>query len=208
MPRPRAFNEDEVIASANQAFSRTGYAGTSIDDLVAATGLGRQSLYNAFGGKKELFMRVLLSDTADAVAALEALHHGDSPLVRIRTQLLKVAVTYGSAREQPSLFAKAAMELSSSDPDVAASVLKTFDDMQGHYQACIRDGQEAGEIQADADAEALGAYFVALIEGMAILGGSGVARTKLTTVGLTALAAIPLTEHGRAALEVPAGEWT
>ncbi|WP_420898471.1 hypothetical protein [Cryobacterium lactosi] len=88
-----------------------------MDDLVAATGLGRQSLYNAFGGKKELFMRALLSDTEDAVAPAEALRHGvDSPIVRIRAQLLRVVVTYGSGRGQPPLLAKAAMELSSQDP--------------------------------------------------------------------------------------------
>ncbi|TFD92149.1 TetR/AcrR family transcriptional regulator [Cryobacterium lactosi] len=117
MPRPRKFDETEVVASASRAFAKTGCADTSVDDLVAATGLGRQSLYNAFGGKKELFMRALLSDTEDAVAPAEALRHGvDSPIVRIRAQLLRVVVTYGSGRGQPPLLAKAAMELSSQDP--------------------------------------------------------------------------------------------
>ncbi|MDK1329120.1 TetR/AcrR family transcriptional regulator [Arthrobacter sp. zg-Y1143] len=203
------FDEAEVIASASRAFAKTGYAGTSMDDLVSATGLGRQSLYNAFGGKKELFMRAFLSDTEDAVAAIEALRHGvDSPIVRIRAQLLKVAVRYGSAREQPSLFAKAAMELSSQDTVVAASVCRTFNNMQSHYRGCIIDAQEAGEVEAGTDADALGAFFLTLIEGMAMLGGSGVSRTKLTTVGLTSLAAIPLTDRGRDALEGPAGDWS
>lgn len=209
MSRPRMFDEVEVIASVSRAFAKTGYAGTSVDDLVAATGLGRQSLYNAFGGKKELFMRALLSETEDAVAAVEVLRHGvDSPIVRIRAQLLRVAITYGSAREQPSLFVKAAMELSSQDPEVAASVLRTFSDMQAHYRACIIEAQEAGEVEAEADADALGAFFLALIEGMAVLGGSGVSRTKLTAVGLTSLEAIPLSDHGRDALKGPAGDWS
>lgn len=208
MPRPRLFNEAEVIASAGRAFAKAGYAGTSVDDLVEATGLGRQSLYNAFGGKKELFMRALLSDTEDATAAVEALRHGtDSPMVRIRTQLLRIAVTYGSAREQPALFAKAAMELSNQDSEVAASVLSTFNDMQAHYTACIVEAQEAGEIDEAADPDALGAFFLALIEGMAIIGGSGVSRTRLTTIGLTALSALPLTDEGQKALKGPLGNW-
>ncbi len=40
-------------------FWRLGYEGCSISDLVAATSLKRQSLYNAFGSKEELFERVL-----------------------------------------------------------------------------------------------------------------------------------------------------
>ncbi|MCP2267065.1 TetR/AcrR family transcriptional regulator [Promicromonospora thailandica] len=209
MPRPRKFEEAEVIASAGRVFAESGYAGTSVDDLVAATGLGRQSLYNAFGGKKELFMRAFLSDTEDAVAAVEAVRHGtDSPIGRIRAQLVKVAVTYGSAQAQPPLFVKAAMELSARDAEVQASALKAFDDMSAHYAACVADAQGAGEVDATADADALGAFFLALIEGMAALGGAGVSRASLTTIGLTSLAAIPLTDRGRDALETSAGDWS
>lgn len=209
MPRPRKFEESEVVASAGRAFAETGYAGTSVDDLVAATGLGRQSLYNAFGGKKELFMRAFLSNTEDAVAAVEAVRHGaDSPIVRIRARLIEVALTYGSAQSQPSLFAKTAMELSASDPEVRSSVLGAFDEMQAHYEACIAEAQDADEVTADADAEALGALFLALIEGMAILGGSGVSRADLIAVGLTSLDAIPLTGRGREALAASGGDWS
>ena len=49
MARPRKFVEDDVIAAAGEVFAVKGYAGTTLDDLVAATGLGKQSLYNSFG---------------------------------------------------------------------------------------------------------------------------------------------------------------
>ena len=113
MARPRTFDEADVIARARKAFAETGFAGTSLDALLEATGLARQSLYNAFGGKKELFMRAFLSDAAEAVEAVESIRHGsDSPITRIRAQLVKVAVQHGSAQSPPSLFTKAAVELS------------------------------------------------------------------------------------------------
>src|SRR4029077_15778222 len=59
MARPRKFVEDEVIAAARVQFWTHGYAATSLDDLVAVTGLGRGSLYRAFGDKHALFMRAL-----------------------------------------------------------------------------------------------------------------------------------------------------
>jgi AcrR family transcriptional regulator len=209
MARPRMFDEADVIARARKAFAETGFAGTSLDTLLEATGLARQSLYNAFGGKKELFMRAFLSDTAEALEAVEAIRHGsDSPITRIRARLVEVAVTHGAAQAPPSLFTKAAVELSARDPDVASTVAAAFDTMRTHYAACIAEAKEAGEIDAAADADSLGAYFCAVIEGMSTLGGSGVPRATLLDIGFTSLAVIPITDLGRDHLGTADGDWS
>jgi len=57
--RNRSFDEREVIAQCAESFLLTGYEGTSIDDLVHATGLHRGSLYKAFGSKRGLFLATL-----------------------------------------------------------------------------------------------------------------------------------------------------
>jgi len=59
MGRNRTFDESEVIAQCARAFRSTGYEGTSIDDLVRASGLHRGSLYKAFGSKRGLFLLAL-----------------------------------------------------------------------------------------------------------------------------------------------------
>ena len=59
MPRPRTFDETDVVAAARDEFWSRGYAATSVDDLTSATGLGKGSLYGAFGDKHELFLRAL-----------------------------------------------------------------------------------------------------------------------------------------------------
>ncbi|MCY7411516.1 MAG: TetR/AcrR family transcriptional regulator [Salinibacterium sp.] len=56
MGRSRTFSEAKVIAQSAHAFRTTGYEGTSIDDLVQATGLHRGSLYKAFGSKRGIFV--------------------------------------------------------------------------------------------------------------------------------------------------------
>ncbi len=63
MARPRAFDETVVLSQARTLFANQGYNGTSIDDLVKATGLLRGSLYKAFGSKRNIFER-LLADVA------------------------------------------------------------------------------------------------------------------------------------------------
>src|SRR3981189_2889346 len=59
MARPRSFDPDEVLDLARDVFWRKGFQGTSLDDVTAATGLAKPSLYAAFGDKNALFLKVL-----------------------------------------------------------------------------------------------------------------------------------------------------
>lgn len=61
MARPRSFDEQQVLTQCGDMFRRQGYDATSVDDLVAATGLKRGSLYQAFGSKQGVFLSVLQS---------------------------------------------------------------------------------------------------------------------------------------------------
>lgn len=61
MARPRSFDEYQVLEQCREVFCAYGYDATSIDDLVAATGLKRGSLYQAFGSKRGVFLKVLQS---------------------------------------------------------------------------------------------------------------------------------------------------
>ncbi|MBV9169626.1 MAG: TetR/AcrR family transcriptional regulator [Chloroflexi bacterium] len=55
MARPRKFDESDVVAAARHEFWSRGYAATSVDDLASVTGLGKGSVYGAFG--HGLFLR-------------------------------------------------------------------------------------------------------------------------------------------------------
>jgi TetR/AcrR family transcriptional repressor of nem operon len=89
MGRNRTFVETDVIARCATAFRTTGYEGTSIDDLVLATGLHRGSLYKAFGSKRGLFLTALRS-----------------------------CVTSGPATETADLMLVALLELAPRDPEI------------------------------------------------------------------------------------------
>lgn len=90
MARPREFDETLAVDAAAAVFRRLGYAATSIELLVEATGVHRGSLYATFGSKRGLFLRVLDRAGADGVpnedqldlllTALIELPHGDRVL--------------------------------------------------------------------------------------------------------------------------------
>ncbi|MBP8218894.1 MAG: helix-turn-helix transcriptional regulator, partial [Aeromonas sp.] len=50
------FDRDEVLRNAMEAFRAKGYAKTTMQELVAATGLHPGSIYGAFGNKRGLLL--------------------------------------------------------------------------------------------------------------------------------------------------------
>jgi AcrR family transcriptional regulator len=79
MARPRSFDPDEALDLARDVFWQKGFQGTALDDITAATGLAKPSLYAAFGDKTTLFLKVLDRYHERIVANAErALNEGPS----------------------------------------------------------------------------------------------------------------------------------
>ena len=57
--RPRKFDEERTLDQIMQVFWKNGYSATSLDQIAAATGLNRPSLYAAFGSKKDMYLRTI-----------------------------------------------------------------------------------------------------------------------------------------------------
>src|SRR5258707_15488421 len=98
MARPRSFDEEEVLRAARDQFWTLGYAATSLDDLMAATGLGKGSLYGAFGSKRELFLRIVDEYCARGVEDVSKAPPGPDASAgrRLRASLLREARARGS----------------------------------------------------------------------------------------------------------------
>ncbi|MBM7824731.1 AcrR family transcriptional regulator [Arcanobacterium pluranimalium] len=69
MGRNRSFNTDDALAASARLFRTKGFEAASIDDVVAATGIHRGSLYNTFGSKHGLFLKVLEQALSDLTKA-------------------------------------------------------------------------------------------------------------------------------------------
>jgi TetR/AcrR family transcriptional regulator, transcriptional repressor for nem operon len=78
MPRERQFSEADVVDQLADLFSAHGYGGTSMAMLQAATGLGKQSLYNAFGDKAAMYRQAVDCATARFARVLPAMRQAPS----------------------------------------------------------------------------------------------------------------------------------
>ncbi|MEO6306223.1 MAG: TetR/AcrR family transcriptional regulator, partial [Bacteroidia bacterium] len=59
MPKYKQFNKEKVLEAASVVFHEKGYNGTSIDEILTATGLSRSSLYDSFKDKHNLYLQSL-----------------------------------------------------------------------------------------------------------------------------------------------------
>ncbi|WP_159774336.1 TetR/AcrR family transcriptional regulator [Streptomyces sp. HM190] len=118
MGRPRAFDTDQAVTAAAALFAAHGYEGTSVDDLVTATGVHRGSLYKVFGSKRSLHLAALRAhldrEIGPAVAAVAAL---TDP-----AQALTAAIASYDGGPAAGLLLLAAVERAPHDPEVAALV--------------------------------------------------------------------------------------
>src|SRR2546430_14566031 len=80
--RPRAYDPQVALARAAEVFWKAGYAGTSLDDLVEATGMNRPSLYAAFGDKRDLYLKTL-EHYRDESRILARAAPADNPTLRV-----------------------------------------------------------------------------------------------------------------------------
>jgi TetR/AcrR family transcriptional repressor of nem operon len=193
MARPREFDEGTVLEAARDQFWSGGYAATSVDDLTAATGLGKGSLYGAFGDKHSLFVRALDAYCTDAMdrATAQLRQPGvgayDRLAGHVRTTVADIAA---DAERRGCMMNKSSAELGAADPDVDRVVGRSLTRWHDALVECITEAQHDGTVSADADAQALATTVLGLIRGFETLRKGGMEPAQLSAAAEQVLALV------------------
>jgi TetR/AcrR family transcriptional regulator, transcriptional repressor for nem operon len=127
----RQFDETTLLNAAMEVFWRKGLHATSMLDLAEATGVQRGSLYNAFGGKEELFLLAFDIYAANFLtAAREALDTPDAK--RALQAFFKVAINnmIAGSPARGCFTTKTATEINQSEPRVQSKVRRLLSDLE------------------------------------------------------------------------------
>ncbi|WP_149205434.1 TetR/AcrR family transcriptional regulator [Actinotalea subterranea] len=194
MARPREFDEGAVLDAARDQFWSKGYAGTSMDAIASATGLGKGSLYGAFGSKQQLFLQVFdtyCARIADDVAS-NLSGPDDEAFGRLCAHIRAAAAGVAAdQRHRGCLLAKGAAELSEHDPDVVYRSRQTLERIAATLAEDIRAAQRHGDLDPAADADQLATLVLAVLRGIEALGKAGVDADRLEDVADTAIDLLP-----------------
>ncbi len=164
--RPREFDEREVLERALEVFWERGYEATSVADLLEATGLKKGSLYQAFGDKREFFLRALEHYVRRGEARVQARLEGEGPLrVRLREALSSTCTDPN--RKRGCFAVNCLVELAPHDPQVRALIARHFRSIERLVEAAIERGVQAGEVQAKAPPAQLARLLQTVLTGAA-----------------------------------------
>src|ERR1700758_3024751 len=194
MARPRKFVEDQVIEAARDQFWTHGYAGTSLDDLVTVTGLGRGSLYGAFGDKHTIFVRALDEYSTATMAAVRAelRDSTESAYDRLVGHIRSMARANATdSKRRGCLTAKSAAELAATDKAVARRVKRFLDAYQTELAETISAAQREGDLDGAVESRDLAALVLTILRGMEALRKAGASSATITSASEQAVALLP-----------------
>ena len=182
--RPRAYQPDVALGRALDLFRKDGFAATSLDDLSAATGMNRPSLYGAFGDKRALYIKSYQRYRDDARAAMIGIFRDEMPIRQRLQKIYAVALDIYLSGESPRgcFTVMTAASEAVADPDIRAMVLEGFAELDKAFAACFRLAKEKGELVGSADTTVLSQLASATIHSIAIRARAGVPRKELEAI--------------------------
>ena len=187
MARTREFDADAALDAAIDVFREHGFEGSSAQMLVDAMGIGRQSLYAAFGDKWQLYRSAVRRyGMGECAAHLDALRSGPRAIDGINAMLRRVVET----ADQPCLGVGSICEFGASRPDLREINELLGAGLRGSVAGRIRDAQREGDVAVDVDPEATVEFLIANIAGIRVAGRGGAGPAALTSLADMALRAI------------------
>ncbi len=185
MGRPREFDIDRALEDAMYVFWSHGYHATSLTDLTEAMHLKRGSLYAAFGDKHQLFLAAFDRYTDSLVeqtmaAVLEGPGVEIDALDALRTYLYEFAQrAVGDSGRRGCFIANTTSEMLPHDPVVHARITATFQRIEQLFTNAIRYAQQQGSIRAECDAPTTARYLLCMVEGLRVVGKTGLSETEV-----------------------------
>ncbi len=172
MPRVKLFNEEKVLQKAMLIFWENGYYNTSIQDLVTGLGINRASLYDTYGGKKEIFvsaLEVYLQNGRESLEMILKTKNGAEENIR---QLFESIIEqdYNDQSQKGCFAVNTITELSVEHPDIKNIMTMHNKFMEASFHKILLQGVETGEIDDNKDLKSISRLMYVVLMGLRVLG--------------------------------------
>ena len=191
MARPPNFNRQDALEKAMSLFWDKGYEGTSTEDLVKAMGIGRQSMYGAFGDKHTIYMEALkLYQQGGGKNLQQTLCREGSPLEAIQDVLDSVASQSRPQRKRGCLLVNATAELANIDKEIGELVQDNFARCAAAFEQAVYRAQAKGELPSTLQSSEAGDFLMSTYQGLRISAKAGASPERLRQISAMAIKAL------------------
>ena len=180
--RPRAYDPEVALAKATETFWAQGFAGASLDDLSAATGMNRPSLYGAFGDKQTLFKSALDRYMDSSRAAMTEAFRGGGSLRDILTRVYHTALGFYLSDDlggRGCFLASAGLGQALVDDEVRQTVADGLHELDRAVEGLMQRRQAKGELPSTTDPIALGRVASMMMNALSVRARAGETREQL-----------------------------
>jgi TetR/AcrR family transcriptional repressor of nem operon len=194
--RSKTFDPDEVVLGALSAFWQRGFESTNMPELLDSMGVGRASFYNAFGSKRDVFLRVLnlYFETVDRhLAGLVAdASNSDCAVASLIDGILDVARSAESNATgwRGCLIGNTALELGANDREIVDHLRNGVEVLRTQFRKALSLPSADGTKRSNAEIERFSLHLVASVQGLLVLAKSGLSNADIKSTREAMLAAI------------------
>lgn len=172
MPKTKQFDEAAVLQKARNVFWKQGYNGTSMDQLVKATGLSRSSIYDTFGDKHGLYIASLNAykneQYREMIATIPATLSARKKIEWLFRS--NVNSSLDDRQRKGCFMLNTTTELANIDNSVNKIVCNNMSAMEELFTSLVKEGQVKGEINKRFTAKALGRHLLSSFNGLTLSG--------------------------------------
>jgi AcrR family transcriptional regulator len=187
MARPKEFDREQALDAAIGVFREHGFEGTSTPMLVDAMAIGRQSIYDTFGDKWQLYCEAVRRyATGEIEAHLAALRGPPRAMDGIRAMVERVV----RDAHQACLGVGSICEFGRSQGDLVEIHTAAGRTIQGAVSKRLREAQADGDVAKDFDVDDAAEFLQANIAGIRIAARGGAKMRRLRALGAIALRAL------------------
>lgn len=169
MARTKAFDQTEVLKKIRNLFWDKGFNGTSVDDLVQASGLSRSSLYDTFGDKEAMFSTVLKHYRQEGTQEMIEKIEQSADIKKTVEEIFEfVRMTSQCNSKMGCIMVNTAIELAPHEKKISKLVDENMTAIQEALTKSIKKAQSKGTVSKKYSAEGLSTLVLTTINGLRV----------------------------------------
>lgn len=182
--RPRQYDEHLALEAAVQVFWTKGFSATSLDDLSAAMGMNRPSIYRAFGDKDTIYRKALMQFCEGMEDAFARTMLAEDDIRKALTRFYREALATYTAGEQPRgcMVMSTAVAAATCHPEIQAGLLTIVRDLDKKMAMRLQQAIDDGQLPSSFDASGRAAIAQSLLHSLSLRARAGETQRQLRRI--------------------------
>ena len=167
----KQFDPHEALEKAMQLFWTKGYAATGLAELQEQMGIGRKSLYDTFGNKRQLFIKALQLYSDNVARQLfTELNKEGSPLGNVRRLMRTLQEQHSASESIGCLLGVSMAQCRTNDAEMAEVLRRHIKGIEEAFYKTFRRAQDVGELDGNTNIRDLARLYMGIDQGLALIG--------------------------------------